>query len=242
MPPVVLAIALTWLALVPVALAQSRKPPVPPGRDPGGVAVALLSTGVDYTLPHIAGRLARDGEGELIGWDVEDKDRLPFEAGGGSVRPEEDRGGTAVAGAMLGPGDARLVPVRVDPSDPISLARGIAFVAQTPARVAVVTTWSLGQGSWEPLRQAAAHFKGVLIVGPAAGGASSVPQTMLTLDNVLVVAPASSGPGISPSQQAVAAAGRAAALLLAREPRLETAAVKRRLVESGGDPTWRPHK
>jgi hypothetical protein len=239
MPPLFLAIAVAWLALVPASLAQSKKPPVPPGRDPGGVAIALLSTGIDYTLPHIAGRLARDGEGELIGWDVEDRDRLPFGADRG------DGQGTAVTVALLGRGDARLVPVRVNPDDPVSLARGIAFVAQTPARVAVVARWSLGQESWEPLRQAATHFKGVLIIAPAEVGAGSAPPKMLGLDNVLAVAPAMGGgaePSTSPSHQALAAAGKAAGLLIAREPKLDAAALKRRLVESGGDPMWRPHK
>jgi hypothetical protein len=51
------------------SLAQTAadKPKVPPGRDPGGFAIALFSTGVDYTDPAVANCLARDGEGELIG-------------------------------------------------------------------------------------------------------------------------------------------------------------------------------
>jgi hypothetical protein len=238
MPPVLLAIALGWLALVPASLAQGQKPPVPAGRDPGGVAVALLSSGVDYTLPQIAGRLARDGEGELVGWDVRDRDRLPFSASNGE--------GTSVAGGLLGSGGVRLVPVRVDPADPMSLARGIAFVAQTPARVAVLATLGLVQESWEPLRQAAVHFKGILIIAPAGAGPSPMPPAVLGLDNVLAVAPAQArggaGEGTPPSQLAVAGAGRSAALLVAREPGLEAASLKRRLIESGGDPAWQPNR
>jgi hypothetical protein len=233
MPPVLLAIALAWLALVPATLAQSKKPAVPPGRDPGGVAIALLSGGIDYTLPQVAGRLARDGEGELIGWDVEAKDRLPFSG---------DGKGTAVALALLGSGDARLVAVRVNSADPISLGRGIAFVAHTPARLAVLAGSSVAQDNWEPLRQAAAHFKAVLIIAPAEGGASSMPPPMLALDNVLAVRPPTAAGGEDALQQAVAAAGKAAALLLAREPRFDAAALKRRLTESDSDPMWRAHR
>src|SRR4029079_9055021 len=60
----VLAAAVLTLA----TQAQEAKPRVPPGRAPGGVAIALISTGIDYTIPEIAQRLARDGEGELVGW------------------------------------------------------------------------------------------------------------------------------------------------------------------------------
>jgi hypothetical protein len=229
MPPLLLALALAWLALAPVTLAQSRKPPVPPGRDPGGVAVAVLSSGIDYTHPQMAERLARDGEGELIGWDVEDRDRQPF----------GDGRGTAAALALLGPGDVRLVAVRVNPADPISLGRAIAFVAQTPARVAALAASSLAGDGWEPLRQAAAHFKAVLIIVPAQGAA--MPPALLALDNVLGVGPPVAG-GEDALQQAVAAAARAAALLIAREPKLDAAALKRRLAEGGDDARWRAHK
>ena len=73
-----------------------------------------------------------------------------------------------------------------------------------------------------------------------------MPPAVLGLDNVLAVVPGAGG-GVGKAadggaQLAVAAAGRAAALLLAREPRLDTTALKRRLIETGGDPTWRPHK
>ena len=38
------------------ALAQEKKPPLQPGRDPGGVAIALVTTGIDYTVPEVAQR------------------------------------------------------------------------------------------------------------------------------------------------------------------------------------------
>ena len=56
------ALALAASAVVAPALAQlAGKPKVPPGRDPGGVAIAVIGSGVDYTLTNIARRLARDG-------------------------------------------------------------------------------------------------------------------------------------------------------------------------------------
>jgi hypothetical protein len=139
----------------------------------------------------------------------------------------------------------RLVPVRINPANSMSLGRGLAFIAQTPARIAVVASLGLTQDGWEPLRLAAQHFKDVLIIAPAEAGPSAMPASVLGLDNVLAVAPAAGGSGgqsVLATQPAVAAAGSAAAHLVAREPRLDAAALKRRLVESGGGSAWQPHR
>jgi hypothetical protein len=241
----VLAAAVLTLA----TQAQEAKPRVPPGRDPGGVAIALISTGIDYTIPEIAQRLARDGEGELIGWDLEDKDRRPFDKSKGGTAAEWGGDATLIASLVLGPRTSRLVPVRADPREPASLARAIAFVAQTPARIAVLPMWSTAKDNWEPLRQAAERFKEVLIIVPAGQGGQAVYPAAFGLDNVLAV---EQGPGsveaigfggrtwrISGAGPAVAAVAAAAAELLAREPTLGAVTLRRRLVETGSGPMWR---
>jgi hypothetical protein len=235
-----------------VALAQEKKPPLPPGRDPGGVAIALITTGIDYTVPEVAQRLARDGEGELIGWDLEDQDRKPFDRSKGSTRPERGGDGTLIASVLSGGRWVRLVPVRVDPTDAASLARAIAFVAQTPARVAVLPMWGTMRQDWEPLRQAAVRFKDVLVIVPAGKGAEAVYPAALGLDNVLGVDQGTAnvdaaGFGgrvqrLSGAPLAVAAAGKAAADLLAREPLLNVGALKRRLGEAGGGAMWQAQR
>lgn len=251
MPRPIVLWAMMIVTLGGVAGAQENKPPVPPGRDPGGVAMALLGTGIDYTLPQIAQRLARDGEGELIGWDLEDRDRRPYDSSRGDTRPEWGGDGTAIAGFLGGEG-VRLVPVRVNPADPAALARAIAFVAQTPARVAILPMWGARREAWEPFRQAASHFKDILLVVPAGEGSEPVYPAALGLDNVLAIehgaanAESAGFAGrmqrLSGSALAVAAAGKAAAALLAREPRLDVATLKRRLIEADGAPTWRARK
>lgn len=75
------AVALTTLLSFCAAntgSAQAADPKVPPGQDPGGPALALIGGGVDYTSADIAHRLARDGEGEPISWDLIDNDRTAF--------------------------------------------------------------------------------------------------------------------------------------------------------------------
>jgi hypothetical protein len=232
-------------------LIEPKKPPVPPGRDPGGVAVAIIGTGIDYTLPEVARRLARDGEGELIGWDLKDQDRRPFDTSKGTALPEWGGDSTLVASLLIGAPTVRLVPVRVKPGDPVGLARALAFVAQTPARVAVLAMWSNSPVRWEPFREAARRYNNVLVIVPAGQGAEPAYPGALGLDNVLAVAPGTArqaaGFGgatwrVAPAVAAVAAAGSAAAELLAREPALDAAALKRRLGEAGGADPWQAQR
>jgi hypothetical protein len=178
--------------LLYVAPAWAADPPVPAGKDPGGAAVALITAGIDYTLPEIARALARDGEGELIGWDFVDNDRRPFapsqdktpaNAGGG-----ETTQGTALAKLLAG-SSMRLVPVRVDAADPLSLARAAAFVARTPARVAILPEWSERPEDWEPFRQVAVHLNDVVFVAMTRrdAGAKPVDPAALGLANLVAV-------------------------------------------------------
>jgi subtilisin family serine protease len=77
-----------------------------------GVRVAVLDTGADLAHPLLADRLARRGDGRLLGRDFVDDDDDPSEEG---TRADVGWGhGTHVAGlvALAAPG-ARLMPVRV---------------------------------------------------------------------------------------------------------------------------------
>lgn len=220
------------ITLATGALAQEARPAVPPGRDPGGVAVAVIGAGIDYTLPRLAQRLARDGEGELIGWDLEHNDRRPFSKGAPST-------GMGVASLLLDTDGVRLVPVRLNPADPASLARAVAFSAHTPARVALLPVEHAQPWAWEPLLQAATRFKTVLLILPPDAAPS-----LLALDNVLAVEPAAEAADVTglDGALAVAAAGKAAAALLVREPILDAGALKRRLSEISGGPLWRARR
>lgn len=167
------ALAFGWATLMPAArgLAQTgpRKPKVPPGRDPGGVAVAIIGAGVDYLRPDVAARLARDGEGEMIGWDVIDDDPYPLESAPAKGRSVPEAAGTAAALALLqAAASARLIPVRVPARNALALGGAMAFVARTPARVVVV----LGNGgpdeAWDLLARGIARTPQALVVVPAA--------------------------------------------------------------------------
>jgi hypothetical protein len=55
-------------------------PPIPEGKDALGTTVAVIDSGVNYLLPVIAHRLARDAEGQPLGFDFWDMDARPFDS------------------------------------------------------------------------------------------------------------------------------------------------------------------
>ncbi len=148
--------ALALMAMTALATpGNAADPKVPAGQHPGGSVIVLLSTGLDYTRPGIAAGLARDGEGELVGWDFVDGDRMPFGSDG-----------TAAAMALLAnaePGGVALAPVRISPSDPISLGKALAFAAQVSAKLVVVPMATAGKEPWAAFESAASHFKDLKI-------------------------------------------------------------------------------
>jgi len=222
------------LFLAPVE-AVARDPRIPPGRDPGGIAVALISAGVDYTKPEIADRLARDGEGEVVGWDFADGDAFPFDA-----RPTG--GGTELARTIFSEApSARLVPVRIDAKKPGSLTRALAFVGQTPARIVLLANGGPGSDDQEAFRLAARHFTRVLFILPATADLASAASG---LENALTVEAAAALPTkadfvveppkseLAPALAAAARAAGAAANETARTPALDGAGIKRAMLQT----------
>lgn len=203
----ILAVVAAATSLLCVS-ANAADPKVPPGQDPGGTAFALIGSGVDYTSDKIAPRLARDGEGELIGWDVIDNDRTPHAAaelggkgnGGGSKSSpapvQSSKDDTDLAVLMLSAySKGRLVPVRTALGDAQALAKSIAFVTGTPARIVAIAQPLDSAPLRLVVRQASERFKDHLFIVAGFGGGSITPGAggesmpgIMNLANVLVVA------------------------------------------------------
>ncbi|MEO1543530.1 MAG: hypothetical protein AAFR75_05865, partial [Pseudomonadota bacterium] len=128
MSAAVVALAVTVAAVPSLA----GDPAFLPGTDPGGIAIALVGPGIDYTDPDISKRLARDGEGTPIGWDFIDNNIKPY------VRAEDDAGreGTEAARALLKAyKKSRLIVVRANTTDDAATARALAMASKMPARI-----------------------------------------------------------------------------------------------------------
>jgi hypothetical protein len=166
--------------LVSTACAQQPlKPKLPPGRDPGGALLGLITTGIDPTLPSIARCLARDGEGELLGWDMVDRNRQPYRRAIPDVPSDE-----AVFASLPCNGQLRVAPVRVDPADGITLGKALAFFSTTPARVVLLSESSRPQ-DWAALGQAAAAFPQLVVILPA----DTLPPALVGASNIVAVRP-----------------------------------------------------
>lgn len=214
------------------AQVRRGKPSVPPGVDPGGIAVALIGGGLDYTDPEIARRLARDGEGEIIAWDFVDGDNRPFAATRGV--PSDEGRDTQLAKTLLSMFEGvRLIPVRIGALEPAPVARAIAFVARTPARIVAMPVSSAAVLDWLGAHAGAADQ--ILFVVPAV--AERLPAS-ITAPNLLVVVaageasrrsagsaeiavarPQASTAAASPDAEAVALAASLAACLLGARAR-----------------------
>ncbi|MEL6375337.1 MAG: S8 family serine peptidase [Pseudomonadota bacterium] len=159
----------------------AREPAVPTAyRDPGGVAVAHIDTGVNYTLPAIAAGLARDGEGELIGYDFHDDDLKPFDARPGDTRPRPQRHGTLVASILLreAPG-VRLIPLRYKAKAPPSFAQALAFAARSPARIVMMSLGSAKAADWALFERALTQLPDLLVVVSAGNDGRDLDRTPL---------------------------------------------------------------
>lgn len=148
-----------------IAGAGQSEPPVPPGRDPGGVAVALIDSGVNYTLTHITKRLARDAHGKLIGFDFADGDTRPYDIVPGRNGAIDLHHGTSVASILLREAPAaRLVPYRFHPKDYRSFASIVTHIAAGPARIAVMALGGYKEKNWQAFKQAALAHRDILFV------------------------------------------------------------------------------
>lgn len=93
--------------------AETLQAPWPEGDDPGGVRVALVDSGLAYDLPLFASRLARDDDGEPIGFDFWDMDPWPYDGDTSRGPFLPIRHGTAVASILAREApNAALVPYR----------------------------------------------------------------------------------------------------------------------------------
>jgi hypothetical protein len=83
-----------------------------------------------------------------------------------------------------------LLAIRVDANDPVSLGKGLAFAARTPARIVLVPMWSPSRENWTVFQQAAQYFTELRIVVracsdiPTGSGPSVYPRD-LNLPNAM---------------------------------------------------------
>ncbi len=178
---------------------QPLNPPVPPHADPGGLPVAIIDTGVNYLLPEINRRLARDATGALLGYDFWDLDERPFDVNPRRSLFYPDHHGTAIASIVLAEAPvARLLPYRYPRPDMSRLAMLIDHAASHGARIINLALTSSDRSEWAAFEQAAIRHPEVLFVAAAGNDNRDIDRypvypAALPLDNLITVTAASTG-------------------------------------------------
>ncbi|MDO9384071.1 MAG: hypothetical protein Q7T86_14550 [Hyphomicrobiaceae bacterium] len=192
--------------------AFAADPKVPPAKDPGLVPVAIVGAGIDYTDMSLAQRLARDGEGSIVGWDFVDNDIFPY---------SKDAVSNAQAKALLSNPGIELVPVRVDAADYKGVGGAASFLSRTLVRIVVVTNTSAKMEDWAIFTKAAEVFPKLLFVVPAGETAPLYPASLNLANVISVTTPLAKAEGANvamavPAESAAGAeAATAAAIALA---------------------------
>jgi hypothetical protein len=171
---------------------EPGKPLKHPGDDTP-IRVGMVDSGVNYRLPEINRRLARDSDGQLVGYDFWDMDDLPYDAHPVNSGFFLQRHGTRTASLLLREAPAvELVPYRYPRPD---MSRMQALVEHAADNQVTILGMPLGSnrledwGSFE--RVARAHPQMLFIVSAGNDGRDiderPVYPAALDLANVIVV-------------------------------------------------------
>lgn len=200
-----------------VQIREPLNPPVPEMSEADapaeGTAVGMVDAGVNYLLPVIAARLARDADGEILGFDYWDLDSRPFDANPVQSPFFVQRHGTQTASLLLqeSPG-ARLVPYRYPRPD---MTRMTELIEDAAADGVVIVNMSLGSNraeEWLAFEKAAAAHPEMLFVISAGNNGRDIDSqpvypASMKLENMLVVSSADAdghpAPGSNWGQESV---------------------------------------
>ncbi|MEM7189545.1 MAG: S8/S53 family peptidase, partial [Pseudomonadota bacterium] len=150
---------------MPTGENEALDPPVPAAEDPGGIPVAVIDTGVNYTLDHIVTRLSRGPDGALAGYDFWDMDNRPFDANPHRSAFFPARHGTAVSSILLSEAPAaELLIYRYPRPDMSRFGTIIDRAAAGGARVVNLSMASFHAEDWVPFRRAMAKHPEMLFV------------------------------------------------------------------------------
>ncbi|MFQ5955748.1 MAG: S8 family serine peptidase [Kiloniellales bacterium] len=190
--------------LRPTGHVEPLNPPVPAGLDPGGVPVAMVDSGVNYLLPEIAGRLARDADGAILGYDYWDMDGRPFDTNPARSPFFPQRHGTRTASVLLREAPkTRLVPYRYPRPD---MTRMADLVEDAAAKGVVVMSLTLGSrdaAEWTGFSAAVAAHPEMLFVVSAGNDGRDLDQhpvypAALAHPNLITVTSSDLGGGLGP--------------------------------------------
>ncbi len=168
-------------------------PPIPKGVDPGGIAVGMLDAGVNYRLPEIASRLARDEEDNALGFDFWDMDPRPFDANPARSPFFPQRHGTRTASLLLLESPvARLVPYRYPRPDMSRMTSLVQHASKHGVRIVNMSLGSNRYEEWQDFEAAARAAPDILFIASAGNDGRDIDErpvypAALSLPNLITV-------------------------------------------------------
>lgn len=180
-----------------VQTTEILNPPLPvPSKisaEPTRLRIGMVDSGINYTLPQINARLARDDSGQLIGYDFWDNDPLPFDANFGASPFRVSRHGTGTASLLLREATfIDLVPYRYPRPDMSRMQELIKHAALNQVRIIGLPLGGNKADQWNSFAIAAREHPEILFVASAGNNGRNIDRqpvypASLELDNLLVV-------------------------------------------------------
>ena len=171
---------------------ETLQAPWPDGKDPGGVRVALVDTGLAYDLPQFRDRLARDSEGMPLGYDYWNLDPWPYDGDVSRGPFLPIRHGTAVASVLAREApDAALIPFRYPRPDMDRMGGLVARAAEAGARILAMPLGSRRPEDWRAFERALRRLDILAVVSAGNDGRDidedPVFPAASTLENIVTV-------------------------------------------------------
>ena len=164
----------------------------PEGRDPGGIRVALVDSGLAYDLPLFRNRLARDGEGTPLGYDYWDLDPWPYDGDVSRGPFLPIRHGTTVASVLVREApQAALIPLRYPRPDMSRMGDLVTRAADAGARILAMPLGSHRPEDWSAFESALRRLDILAVVSAGNDGRDidkdPVFPAVSTLENIITV-------------------------------------------------------
>ena len=186
--------------LLPTGEPEWLNPPLPtvapPPHETGAASplrVGMIDSGVNYLLPVISRRLARDADGGIVGYDFWDMDAQPYDAHPVDSGFFVQRHGTRTASVLLREApEVELVPYRY-PRPDMSRMRGLVeHAAEHRVEIIGMPLGGNRAEDWSEFARAARDHPQILFVASAGNNGRDIDEqpvypAALDLDNLVVV-------------------------------------------------------
>ncbi len=165
-------------------------------RNPANPRIALVDTGINYTLPAFQNYIALGSDGHLIGYDFWDDDKWPDDSDPrGNIFFPMHHGSTVFSVLSRESGDSTISIYRFPAEQMCRFSTLLTHIAKTPVRVVNLSMGSDEYEDWQCFETAASNLPGLLFIVSAGNNGRDIDvdpvyPASLALQNMIVVSSA----------------------------------------------------